>query len=92
MWATSRCGRPCRSRLKQGTRSRCCGGAKNDQRTATLKVHGIAVELAGGGYDGFRWLSVPVPAGVTGAAYEITLEKSAHGKAAFVAALRLTDK
>lgn len=67
-------------------------GAKNDQRTATLKVNGIAIELTGGGYDGFRWLTVPVPAGVTGPAYDITLEKSARGKAAFVAALRLTEK
>ncbi len=67
-------------------------GAKNDQRTATLKINGTAVEVAGGGYDGFRWLVVPVPAGVTGSAYDLTLEKAAHGKAAFVAALRVTGK
>lgn len=64
-------------------------GAKNDERTATLTVNGHSVPLASGGYSGFRWLSVPVPAGVSGEHYEIKLEPAAAGKPAFLAAIRL---
>jgi len=67
-------------------------GAKNDQRTATLTVNGKSVSVTGGGYNGFRWLAVPIPAGVTGDRYEITLERSPAGKPAFIAAAQLTTK
>ena len=77
---------------KAGHRIELLWGAKNDQRAARLIINGVAVEVSGGGYDGFRWLAVPVPAGVTGSAYDLTLEKPAHGKAAFIAALRVTEK
>ena len=49
-------------------------GAKHDERTATLIVNGKSVALASGGYDGFRWLDVPLPAGVTGDRYALELQ------------------
>ena len=65
-------------------------GSKNDARDAVATVNGKDVRITGGGYDGFRWLSVPVPPGLTGTRYEITLRKGSQ-KPAFLAEVRLTE-
>ena len=64
-------------------------GAKNDQRSAEVQIHGKMLPLKSGGYDGFRWLRMPVPAGVTGEKYVIELQPPAAGKAAFLAAVQV---
>jgi len=66
-------------------------GAKNDTREAVMTIAGREVSLKHGGYNGFRWLRVPVPEGVAGEKYEIGL-KAAAGKAAFIGEIRLTAK
>jgi hypothetical protein len=62
--------------------------AKNDTRTARATLNGQTVPLSGGGYDGFRWLAVPVPERTAGDKYDLTLAPG-DGKAAFVAEVRL---
>jgi len=63
-------------------------GSKNDTREAVATINGKAVKLNHGGYAGFRWLAVPVPQGVSGTRYEITLERG-PGRHAFIAEVRL---
>ncbi|MFP4057857.1 MAG: hypothetical protein ACLF0G_13405 [Candidatus Brocadiia bacterium] len=63
-------------------------GSKDDAREAVALINGHRVPLAQGGYDGFRPLRVPVPREVKGERYEIVLHQG-HGKAGFVAAVRL---
>lgn len=64
-------------------------GAKADERSALLVVNGQSVPLKAGGYSGFRWLRVPVPASVSGERYDLAI-KTDTGKAAFLAEIRLT--
>jgi hypothetical protein len=64
-------------------------GAKNDQRSTEVQINGKMLPLKSGGYDGFRWLRMPVPAGVTSQTYTIELQPPAAGKAAFLAAVQL---
>ena len=65
-------------------------GSKNDKRVAVAVVNGQSLPVTGGGdYSGFRWLRVPLPDGLKGERYDITL-KPGEGKAAFLAELRLT--
>lgn len=65
-------------------------GSKKDQRTATLIVNECRVEANGGGYQGFRWLRVPLPAGITGPKYTIRISKGqGQGNPAFLAEVRL---
>ncbi len=64
-------------------------GSKNDARGAAAEINGRAVTVRGGGWNGFRWLAVEVPAKArTGGAYEIAL-RAAAPKAAFLAGVRL---
>ncbi|MBN2506325.1 MAG: hypothetical protein JXQ71_06490 [Verrucomicrobia bacterium] len=63
-------------------------GAKGDQRSAIAQINGATVPLAGGGYDGFRWLRVLLPPGITGTQVNLTLA-AAGGRTAFVAEARL---
>ncbi|RME95252.1 MAG: hypothetical protein D6766_03755 [Verrucomicrobia bacterium] len=63
-------------------------GAKNDLRHARLAINGHTREIAAGGYDGFRWIRVPLPAGLRGDRLELTLTAS-EGKAAFLAEMRV---
>ncbi|MBM3859776.1 MAG: hypothetical protein FJ395_09020 [Verrucomicrobia bacterium] len=67
-------------------------GSKNDQRAARVRINGKSVDVTGGGYDGFRWLAVPMPDGVTGDRCEVTLEKAPAGKPAFLSAVQVTTK
>ena len=67
-------------------------GAKKDERVAVLTINGKSSLVAGGGHDGFRWLAAPMPAGVTGDHYEITLARAPAGTPAFLAAVQLTTK
>ncbi len=64
-------------------------GSKNDTRHGTLVVNGREIPLRGGGYDGFRPLRVPVPEGIKGDRYEITIRRSAD-PAGFLSEVRLT--
>ena len=63
-------------------------GSKNDTRDAVAIVAGHEVKLHGGGYDGFRWIAVPLPSQLAGDHYEVTL-KQAGPPQAFIAAARL---
>ncbi len=65
-------------------------GCKNDARDGVAVVNGQQVKLARTGYDGFRWLAVPVPKGAIGKRqnYQITL-KQGQQKPGFIAAVRL---
>jgi hypothetical protein len=63
-------------------------GAKNDIREGTATVNGQAIPLRGDGYDGFRWLTVDVPAKATGDRYRIRLA-AAGGTPGFIAEVRL---
>ncbi len=65
-------------------------GAKNDQRAALAMVNGKAVKIVGGGYDGYQWVRVDLPARLTGKGYEIALT-GAPPKAAFLAGVRLVS-
>jgi hypothetical protein len=67
-------------------------GSKNDQRTATMTVNGKDVALAHGGYDGFRWLQIPMPEGIAGDRYEIEVQPASGGRPAFLAGIQLTAK
>ncbi len=64
-------------------------GSKNDTRTATLTVNRQELPLSSGGYDGFRWLVVPLPAGLKGDQYDLQLRPGIGGREAFLAEIRL---
>jgi len=66
-------------------------GSKNDTREAEATVNGKRVKLSHGGYDGFRWLTVPVPNGVTGERIDVVLKRG-DGKPAFLNEIRLATK
>jgi len=64
-------------------------GCKNDSRGGVAVINGRRVRLSRSGYDGFKWLAVPV--GKSDKAlkrYDITLKQGPE-KAGFVAAVRL---
>ena len=63
-------------------------GAKGDVRAAVANINGHEVRIRGGGYDGFRWIEVPLPAQLAGDRYEVTLKEAGRPQA-FVAAVRL---
>ncbi|MCX7887101.1 MAG: hypothetical protein N3B01_07615 [Verrucomicrobiae bacterium] len=64
-------------------------GAKNDVRTAVLTINGRRFIVSGGGYDGFRWLALPLGEAIEGNSYGMTLERHTAGKPAFLAAVRV---
>jgi len=64
-------------------------GAKNDLREGVASINGQRVPLRQGGYDGFRRLCVPVPAGAGGARYDIVLA-AAGAKPGFIAEARIS--
>jgi hypothetical protein len=76
-------------RPQPGDRLELSWGAKADERDAVLVVNGQSVPLHGGGHWGFRWLAVPMPAGVKGDRYEIELRRS-RGQPGFLSEVRLT--
>ena len=65
-------------------------GAKADQRDAALLINGERVTVQGGGHWGFRWLRVPIPAGMKGDHYEIEI-RGDNGNPAFLSEVRLTS-
>jgi hypothetical protein len=65
-------------------------GSKDDSRNALLVVNGKSQSVAGGGYDGFRWKRVALPADVEGENLRISI-RQADGKPAFLAAVQLVD-
>jgi len=66
-------------------------GAKGDVRSAVASINGREVKIRGGGYDGFRWIAVPLPPPLAGDRYEVTLEQAGPPQA-FIAAVRLSGK
>ena len=50
-------------------------GGKGDQREAVLIINGQSLRVRDGGHWGFRWLRVPVPAGIKGGRYELELKR-----------------
>lgn len=73
---------------REGDRLELYWGSKNDQRAATITVNGRRIDLEEGGYDGFRWLPIPLPKQLNGSRYELQLDQAGR-KAAFLGALRL---
>jgi hypothetical protein len=63
-------------------------GSKNDQRGAVVVVEGNAQTMQAGGYNGFRWQRITLPASGKGKRYELVFQGSAP-KAAFLAAVRV---
>jgi len=64
-------------------------GAKHDRRCGVLVINGQSVPLTDGDYDGFRWLTVPLPANLTGEKYLLELRAAEKGKAAFIAGVKV---
>ena len=65
-------------------------GSKNDSRTAVVVINGKSQPVVSGGYDGFRWKRVTLPADLEGDRCKVTI-KQGGDKAAFIAEVRLTD-
>lgn len=66
-------------------------GSKRDQRGARVTINGKSRLVRGGGYDGYGWQRVAIPAGVSGKTYAVLIEADAP-KAAFIAAARLVTE
>lgn len=66
-------------------------GAKGDQRSAVLSVNGRDLPLEQGGYEGFRWLRVALPADLAGERHDVLLKSGGAGKPAFLAEVRLVS-
>ncbi|HEY3318851.1 MAG TPA: oligogalacturonate lyase family protein [Planctomycetota bacterium] len=62
-------------------------GSKNDVRSARLVLGEKSIPLSGGGYNGFRWLMVPLPE-LNAEKYELTLA-AGDDKPGFIAEVRL---
>ena len=65
-------------------------GSKGGTRAAVVVVNGKSQTVKGGGYDGFQWKRVPVPADIKGDEIQVSIRQGG-GKAAFLAAVQLTD-
>lgn len=67
-------------------------GSKNDQRSAMVTINGSAVPVAAGGYEGFRWLRVPIPGGYESKRYLVRIAAGpGPHRAAFLAEVRLVS-
>jgi hypothetical protein len=66
-------------------------GAKKDTRSATITINGKPVQVKQGGYDGYQWVPVPMPEGLSGQKYDVKMQAGSEGKAAFMAEIRLTS-
>lgn len=66
-------------------------GSKNDRREAAATVNGRRLTARSGGYDGFRWLEIPLPERLPGERYEVVLKRT-HEKPAFLAEVRLASR
>ncbi|MCX6925629.1 MAG: hypothetical protein NT154_20825, partial [Verrucomicrobia bacterium] len=65
-------------------------GSKADERVAVLVVNGKSLTVQAGGHWGFRWLRVPIPAGLPGDHYDIDI-RSSGGTPAFLSEIRITS-
>ncbi len=65
-------------------------GSKRDQRGAELVVNGAAQTVQAGGYNGFEWQRLVLPAELEAERYELAL-RAAEPKAAFLAAIRVVS-
>jgi len=63
-------------------------GSKNDSRDAVATIGVHEIQLRSGGYDGFRWLRVPLPDDLAGERYTVTLRRGSE-QPAFIAEARL---
>lgn len=65
-------------------------GAKDDERGAVITANGDGQTVQAGGYVGFKWQRVNLPAGSGQDAYSVAIQP-AEPKAAFLAAVRLVE-
>ncbi len=63
-------------------------GSKADRREAVVAINNKSVSVEDGGHWGFRWLTLPVPAGVGGNRYRLQFLRG-QGQAAFLSEVRL---
>ncbi len=63
-------------------------GAKSDWREAVVTINGKEVSVRDGGHWGFRWVRVPVPAGMSGDRYDLGF-RAGQGVPAFLSEVRL---
>ncbi len=66
-------------------------GSKDDVRVAMVTINGQQRTVRSDGFEGFRWVRVPVPENAKGERYEIILRRG-EGKPAFLNEIRLTWK
>jgi hypothetical protein len=67
-------------------------GSKRDERKAKVVINGRAQELSQGGYVGFKWLTIPIPAElVKKDTVKIRIERLAPAGAAFISQAKLTS-
>jgi hypothetical protein len=67
-------------------------GSKYDVRSAAISINHHVVEARAGGYQGFRWVRVPIPEGLTGPRCQVVLKRAEtnENSPAFLAEVRLT--
>ena len=66
-------------------------GSKGDDRKAKVTLNGKAREVSQGGYDGFKWLALPIePELVKGDALKVRIERLGEVGAAFISQAKLT--
>ncbi|MDW8077298.1 MAG: hypothetical protein RMJ16_00255 [Thermoguttaceae bacterium] len=78
------------TRPKSSHRLEFLWGSKQDDRTAVIEVNGKKLNVAAGGYDGFRWLALCDFVPQEAKQYEIKV-MAGRGKAAFLAGVRLVE-
>lgn len=64
-------------------------GGKGDWRDAVILINDKSIHVQDGGHWGFRWIRVPVPAGVQGERYEVGFARGQR-QPAFFSEVRLT--
>ena len=64
-------------------------GSKDDKRESIVTINGRELVLTVSGYDGFRWLSVPIPAELSGTNYKVEF-RGGFQKTGFISEVRLT--
>ena len=67
-------------------------GSKNDERVGIVSINGRTQEVKKGGYDGFEWIELAIPADLAASdAVQVTITgKAGTAHAAFIAEAKLT--
>ena len=64
-------------------------GAKDDQRSARVSLGGHSQLISAGGYRGFHWQRVALPEGLSGAGFELLIQRGGKHAPAFLNAVRV---